>query len=143
MSAKYSQGGSVDVEYYVQAWQVAGGHEDATVRVANTLDAIARLADGGHISGAQASEMEETYGFLRRLIDALRVVRGHAKDLTVPPIDSREYAYLARRLQYESVTQLQDAIGRWTIASRAILLGPGSLASYQKEGLILAMLCAV
>lgn len=113
VSAKHSRGGSVDVEYYVQSWQVAVGREDANVRVPNTLDAIARLAEGGHIPGSQASEMEETYGFLRRLIDALRVVRGHAKDLTVPAVDSREYAYLARRLQYESVTQLQEAIARW------------------------------
>lgn len=125
VSAKYSPGGSVDVEYYVQAWQVAVGHQDASVRVANTLEAIARLAEGGHISRGRAEELGDAYGFLRRLIDALRVVRGHAKDLTVPPIDSREYAYLARRLQYESVTQLQDAIATWMGIARGLWEGGG------------------
>ncbi|MBI4282339.1 MAG: hypothetical protein HY672_02475 [Chloroflexi bacterium] len=123
VNAKYSLGGLVDVEYYVQAWQVAVGHRDPGVRVTNTLDAIARLAQGGHISREWAEELEETYGFLRRLIDALRVVRGHAKDLTIPSIDSREYAYLARRLQHQSVTQLQDATARWMGIARGLWEG--------------------
>lgn len=125
VSAKYSPGGSVDVEYYVQAWQVAVGHRDSSVRVTNTLDAIARLAEGGHKSREWAEELGETYGFLRQIIDALRVVRGHAKDLTIPSIDSREYAYLARRLQYESVAQLQDAIARWMSVARSLWEGGG------------------
>ena len=110
LNAKYSRGGLTDVEYFVQAWQVAEGREDQSLRVANTLDAIARLADGGYVTSAQAGEMEATYGFLRRLIDALRVVRGHAKDLTVPAVDSREFAYLVRRLRFESAEELRDAI---------------------------------
>jgi glutamate-ammonia-ligase adenylyltransferase len=126
VSAKYSPGGSVDVEYYVQARQIAVGHQDSSVRVANTLEAIASLAKGGYIPTGRAEELGECYGFLRRLIDALRVVRGHARDLTIPPIDSREYAYLARRLQYESVTQLQDAIDTWMGAAWAIWEDGGS-----------------
>ena len=53
------------------------------------------------------------------------MVRGHAKDLTVPPMDSREYAYLARRLQYESVTQLDDAIATWMGVAWALWEGGG------------------
>ena len=110
LNAKYSRGGLTDVEYYVQAWQVARGGEDAALRAVNTMDAIARLEEGGYITRAQAGEMEEAYGFLRRLIDALRVVRGHAKDLTVPAVDSREFAYLVRRLTYDSAEGLREAI---------------------------------
>jgi glutamate-ammonia-ligase adenylyltransferase len=33
------------------------------------------------------------------LIDALRVVRGHAKDLTLPPFDSDEFVLLSRRMR--------------------------------------------
>ena len=43
-------------------------------------------------------------------IDALRVVRGHARDLTIPPTDSREFAYLARRLQLDSPSDLHHAL---------------------------------
>jgi glutamate-ammonia-ligase adenylyltransferase len=94
----------------VQACQVAVGHLDPGVRVSNTLNAIERLARGRHLSEEKARGLSNTYSFLRRLIDALRVVRGHAKDLTIPAIESREFAYLARRLQYDSPEQLQEAI---------------------------------
>jgi len=109
-SAKHSPGGLVDMEYYVQACQVAVGHLDSAVRVSNTLDAIEQLARRQHMSEERARELSNTYSFLRRLIDALRVVRGHARDLTIPATESREFAYLARRLQYDSPDQLQEAI---------------------------------
>lgn len=123
LNAKYSRGGLTDVEYFVQAWQVAEGREDESLRVANTLDAIARLADGGYVMREQAGEMEATYGFLRRLIDALRVVRGHAKDLTVPAVDSREFAYLVRRLRFDSAEELRDAIAENMAAAERLWEG--------------------
>jgi glutamate-ammonia-ligase adenylyltransferase len=110
VSAKHSPGGLVDVEYFVQACQVTAGYSDPSVRLSNTLQAINRLTRGGHLPAKLASDLIETYGFLRRLIDALRVVRGHAKDLTIPDQDSREFAYLARRLQFDSPDQLSKAI---------------------------------
>jgi glutamate-ammonia-ligase adenylyltransferase len=120
VSAKHSPGGLVDVEYFVQACQIAVGHADASVRVTNTLDAIDRLAQGGHMRQELASELRETYEFLRRLIDALRVVRGHARDLTIPPEDSREFAYLSHRLQLESPAQLRDAIAARMESAKAL-----------------------
>ena len=36
------------------------------------------------------------------MIDSLRMVRGNARDLTVPPADSEEFEFLARRLGYRS-----------------------------------------
>ena len=123
LNAKYSRGGLTDVEYFVQAWQVAEGRADESLRVTNTLDGIAGLADGGYVTREQAGEMEETYGFLRRLIDALRVVRGHAKDLTVPAVDSREFAYLVRRLRFESAEELRDAIAENMAAAERLWEG--------------------
>lgn len=58
------------------------------------------------LTGSDAAELCEAYNFLRQLIGALRVVRGNAKDLTVPTADTEEFAYLARRLGYD------DDIGR-------------------------------
>ena len=109
-NAKYSPGGLVDVEYFVQACQIVAGHEDVEVRVTNTLDAIHMLGRRGHLGAESTGDMAEIYGFLRRLIDALRVVRGHSKDLTIPEADSTEFTYLARRLEFSSPLKLQAAI---------------------------------
>lgn len=120
VSAKYSHGGLVDVEYFVQARQIAAGHADASVRVTNTLDAIARLRESQHVGDQLAEHLRETYLFLRRLIDALRVVRGHAKDLTIPHAHSREFAYLAHRLRYSAPTMLEDAIAARMAFARSL-----------------------
>ena len=101
-SAKHSRGGVVDIEYFVQAAQIEAGRLNASVRETNTLFALSRLAEGGYLSDEKAAMLTETYEFLRRLIDALRVVRGHARDLTLPDADSRQFAYLAQRLRFDS-----------------------------------------
>ena len=100
----------MDVEYFVQACQIVAGHEAVEVRVTNTLDAIHMLGRRGHLGAESTGDMAETYRFLRRLIDALRVVRGHSKDLTIPEADSTEFTYLARRLEFSSPLKLQAAI---------------------------------
>ena len=111
VSAKHSPGGLVDVEYFVQAQQIEAGRPNPSVRVTNTLEAIARLVEVGCFKVDMAEELRVTYGFLRRLIDALRVVRGHAKDLTIEPSGSRQFAYLARRLRFDSTAELEEEIG--------------------------------
>ncbi len=110
VNAKYSPGGVVDIEYYVQARQIESGARDPSVRLPGTLEAVEALAAGGHIDQDASGKLQEAYGFLRRLIDALWVVRGNARDLTIPARDSREFAYLARRLYYDSPRDLDDAI---------------------------------
>jgi glutamate-ammonia-ligase adenylyltransferase len=111
VSAKHSRGGVVDIEYWVQARQIECGATDPAVRTPNTLHALERLTAGGHVAPAHATEIAEAYAFLRRLIDALRVVRGNARDLTIPHADSKAFAYLARRLELEPEA-LREAITR-------------------------------
>lgn len=120
VNAKYSHGGLVDLEYFVQAWQITVGSTDPTVRVTNTREAISRLADGGYLRADLARELWETYDFLRRVIDALRVVRGHAKDLTIPPDQSREFSYLAHRLKFPTTEELQEAIEKRMAFARGL-----------------------
>jgi glutamate-ammonia-ligase adenylyltransferase len=110
VSAKYSAGGAVDVEYWTQVRQIVTGARDPGVRVTSTLGALERMGARGHVDAALADEAVRTYAFLRRLIDALRVVRGHARDLTIPPAESREFAYLARRLESDSPATLTATI---------------------------------
>ena len=109
-NAKHSSGGVVDIEYYVQTLQIIAGATEPGVRTPNTLDAIAALAGTGHVGYDDAAKLPEAYQFLRRLIGALRVVRGNARDLTIPPVGSREFEYLSRRLFFDSTEALADAI---------------------------------
>ncbi len=109
-NAKHSSGGLVDIEYYVQTLQILAGATEPSVRTPNTVDAIAALAETGHISYDDAVKLPEAYSFLRRLIGALRVVRGNARDLTIPPVGSQEFEWLSRRLFYETPDALATAI---------------------------------
>jgi len=115
INAKYSPGGLVDAEYIVQGLQITHGHEDPGLRSTNTNRTMAALAAAGILSSDDFAQLHQAYAFLRQLIDALRMVRGNAKDLTVPPADSEEFAFLARRLGYASdVARLQDDLTRHT-----------------------------
>ncbi|MGE0227667.1 MAG: ACT domain-containing protein [Dehalococcoidia bacterium] len=110
VSAKHSAGGVVDIEYFVQALQIEVGAAEPSVRVTGTRQAIARLIAAGALDAVSGERLGEAYSFLRRLIDGLRVVRGNAKDLTIPPRDSQAFAYLARRLHFEASEELAAAI---------------------------------
>ncbi|MCA9078544.1 MAG: glutamine synthetase adenylyltransferase [Planctomycetaceae bacterium] len=100
-NAKLSPGGLADCEYLVQGLQITHGHIDPSLRSPNTRDALKALQVNGVISSEDRLRLRDAYRFLRRLIDALRMVRGDARDLTVPPADSEEFEFLARRLRYQ------------------------------------------
>lgn len=119
-NVKYSRGGLVDVEYFVQAWQIVAGASDRSVRVTNTAEAIGRLERGGYLTPILAEEILRTHDFLRRVIEGLRVVRGHAKDLTIPPDGSREFAYLARRLKLPGPTTLRSTLAERMLFARSL-----------------------
>ncbi|HEX7434529.1 MAG TPA: hypothetical protein VF326_12815 [Anaerolineaceae bacterium] len=97
---KYSPGGLVDVEYLVQGLQITHGAKDPSLRSTRTREAMAALAAAGILSEEDHTHLRKAHTFLRWLIDALRVVRGNAKDVTLPVEDSEEYGFLAGRLRY-------------------------------------------
>ena len=100
-NAKFSLGGVVDVEYLVQALQIDHGRAYEGVRHANTSEAMRALHDVGVLSDDDFEQLNDAHQFLRLLINTLRMVRGNARDLTVPPAGSDEFAFLARRLNYQ------------------------------------------
>jgi glutamate-ammonia-ligase adenylyltransferase len=104
VNAKFSQGGLVDLEYLVQVLQIRHGKEHPELRCTNTSQALRMLVDFEFISEQAYKDLDTAHLFMRRLIDALRMVRGNAKDLTVPASNSSEFAFLARRLDYEDDT---------------------------------------
>jgi glutamate-ammonia-ligase adenylyltransferase len=112
---KYSPGGLVDVEYLVQALQITHGKTQTKLRQTNTREAMANLAGAGILSTDQYQRLRKAHTFLRWMIDSLRVVRGNAKDVTVPIEGSEEFAFLARRLPYGSdPARLREALAHYT-----------------------------
>jgi len=66
----------------------------------NTRGAMAALAEAGILSADDHARLRKAHTFLQWLLDALRVVRGNAKDLTLPLSKVKSFAFLARRLRY-------------------------------------------
>lgn len=109
VNAKFSPGGLVDLEYLVQILQIRYGGKYPELRCTNSNQALNVLASLDFLSEQEFKDLDTAHLFMRRLIDAMRMVRGNAKDLTVPVADSSEFAFLARRLNYENdTTQLLD-----------------------------------
>ena len=100
IDSKYGRGGLVEAEYTVQYLQLRHGHALPGLRIPSTLRAMAALREAGALADGVGTELAEAYRFLRRLIDAQRIVRGHARDLVLPPVESDEFLFLARRLGY-------------------------------------------
>jgi glutamate-ammonia-ligase adenylyltransferase len=122
-NAKHSLGGLVDLEYFVQAKQIEIGHANPSVRVTGTLDAIDRLQQAGAFSAERARELSGAFRFLRRLIEALRVVRGHTQDLTIPRTGTVDFAHLARRLRFDSPPALASEIDRQMSVAQELWTG--------------------
>jgi glutamate-ammonia-ligase adenylyltransferase len=102
VNIKYSPGGLVDIEYAAQYLQILHGARHKTVRTPSTLAALRALRRTGKLSRGEEAMLIRNYRFLRRLIDALRIVRGNARDLVLPPADSEEFIFLARRMGYQA-----------------------------------------
>ena len=107
INAKYSHGGLVDLEYFIRALQIRHGHRIKALRNTNTIIALKNLEEAGLVKEETAENIRTAYQFMRRIIDALRVVRGNAKDLNIPEPDSPTFQYLARRLGYADSKKLK------------------------------------
>ncbi|MBT5953697.1 hypothetical protein HOG98_03145 [bacterium] len=100
INAKYSPGALVDIEYTVQALQMKHGFKYKKLQTPSVHDALEELGKSGIISITKASQIIDAYQFFRRLINGLRMLRGSAKDLTMPAFDSHECTVLAKRVGY-------------------------------------------
>jgi glutamate-ammonia-ligase adenylyltransferase len=102
VDVKHSPGGIIDIEYTAQYLQIMHGPTHPEVRTPTTLEALTALRWIRVLSPDEEKPLREAYLFLRRLIDALRIVRGHARDLVLPEPDSEEFMFLARRMGYQA-----------------------------------------
>ena len=101
VNAKFSAGGLLDIEYAVQVLQIAFGRTHLKLRRTNTLHAIQALWEEGILTEEEFQSIRASYLFIRDLINALRIFRGNAKDLTIPDRQALEFVILARRMGYQ------------------------------------------
>ena len=101
-NAKFSLGALVDVEYNIQMLQVKHGATYPKLRQANVHNVMTCLEEVGEISNKEYNRIISAYSFFRLLVNALRLRRGHANDLTLPAENTWELEHLARRMSYVS-----------------------------------------
>jgi [glutamine synthetase] adenylyltransferase / [glutamine synthetase]-adenylyl-L-tyrosine phosphorylase len=109
VNVKYSPGGIIDIEYTAQYLQIIFGKDHPGLRTTNTMEALDELHRLQIIDQSEHDELRAAYLFLRRLIDALRLVRGDASDLVLPEESSEEYKSLARRMGYKDQDRRKSA----------------------------------
>ncbi|NJD67121.1 MAG: bifunctional [glutamate--ammonia ligase]-adenylyl-L-tyrosine phosphorylase/[glutamate--ammonia-ligase] adenylyltransferase [Candidatus Methylomirabilota bacterium] len=95
---KLGYGGIREVEFIVQTFQLLYGGGDPWIREPNTLRALQRLADRGHITTDQHATLAEAYTFLRTVEHRLQILH-HLQTHTLPT-DQDGVVKLARRLGY-------------------------------------------
>ena len=71
---KRGPGGIRDVEFAVQLLQLVHGRHDPALRVANTLTALAEVAEGGYVDRADALQLADSYRYLRGVEHRLQLV---------------------------------------------------------------------
>lgn len=106
-NAKYSQGGLCELEYGVQFLQLKSGDRHEHLQVQNTIEAMEALLEYEILSPEVFMVIMQSYAFLRRLINALRIYRGNAKDLSIPEQGSFEMELLSRQMGYLGKTKSQ------------------------------------
>src|SRR5204862_5750563 len=93
----------------VQYLQLLNGEEHPEICVPTTLEALGHLRRLQIVREDDYRLLHSAYLFLRNLIDALRIVRGDASDLVLPPQESEEFKSLARRLGYRKRDRVKSA----------------------------------
>ncbi|MDP2990181.1 MAG: glutamate-ammonia-ligase adenylyltransferase, partial [Kiritimatiellota bacterium] len=106
-NAKFSPGALVDLEYDVQILQVMHGGQSPRLRTPRIHEALGALAELGVLTPDESRRLAAAYYFLRQLINGLRMLRGSARDLFLPPEGSDEFAHLARRMGYQRGGELE------------------------------------
>ncbi|MFP4384394.1 MAG: glutamate-ammonia-ligase adenylyltransferase [Spirochaetia bacterium] len=108
-NAKFSPGGLVDLEYTLQILMIRYGMENPSLRTTDMHKALLKFGQTGIIDPEEAGQLQKAYGFLRSLINSLRMLRGNARDLFLPERNSSEYIHLARRMGYQGADSLSPA----------------------------------
>ena len=106
-NVKLGRGGIREIEFFAQTQQLIAGGRDKTLRVRPTALALAALAGTGWIADKTATELTETYWFLRAVENRLQMLRD--EQTHVMPETEEGVAVIARLMGFETVAQFEAA----------------------------------
>ncbi|MBN1851907.1 MAG: hypothetical protein JW829_04255 [Pirellulales bacterium] len=102
---KRGPGGTVDIEFLVQALQLKYGRDDPTIHVPGTLRAIDALREGGYLSADDAAYFDRSYRFQRSVEARIRLMNSAGRHEL--PTDAKELGKLAFLLGYDDPNELE------------------------------------
>jgi glutamate-ammonia-ligase adenylyltransferase len=103
---KLGAGSIRDIEFLVQSLQLMHGAEQPWIVSPNTLDALVRLTEFGHINALRYRQLRSGYIFLRTIEHSLQLL--HNQQTHELPKDIHQLEWLAFRLDYpDSVTFME------------------------------------
>lgn len=73
-NVKLGEGGIREIEFLVQTLQMVWGGRDPTLRVRQTLPAMAKLVETGHLDEAASQQLAGSYRFLRQVEHRIQMV---------------------------------------------------------------------
>src|SRR6185369_16339442 len=111
-NVKLGPGGIREVEFFVQALQLLNGGHHVSVREANTLRALDRLAEREFVPQAEVQSLGDAYRFLRQVEHKIQMVQ-EAHSHTIPESQEEQTA-LARRLGYKPGRGKSERALFWT-----------------------------
>jgi glutamate-ammonia-ligase adenylyltransferase len=115
---KRGPGGTVDIEFIVQALQLRNAKVAPTILRPNTLAALESLVQSDFLNEQDAKSLCESYEFLRRVEARLRLLNTTARhDL---PREADELAKLAYLLRFDGSAKLESECARFTRRNRRL-----------------------
>ncbi|HZB49843.1 MAG TPA: bifunctional [glutamine synthetase] adenylyltransferase/[glutamine synthetase]-adenylyl-L-tyrosine phosphorylase, partial [Mycobacteriales bacterium] len=118
---KLGPGGLRDVEFAVQLLQLVHGRADDSLHTGSTLEALARLSDGGYVGRADADTLTASYRLLRTVEHRLQLQQLRRTHLVPDDPDGRRW--LARALGFRPDAR-GDAVAvfdaEWALHAREV-----------------------
>ena len=115
---KRGRGGTVDIEFLAQMFQLAACTTFPEVLVPRTVDALAALARVGVLDAGEASYLIESYRFLRGVETGLRLLETPGRHEL--PEDPALRARLAYLLRWDDPQRLVEACGTYREENRRL-----------------------
>ena len=115
---KRGVGGTVDVEFIVQMFQLMFGSTEPSIRSQGTLDALRALVERGKLSREDGEELADSYQLLRQVESGLRLMNRTARhDFPSSEPELRKLAYL---LRFDDWRELELRVSNARNSNRAI-----------------------
>ena len=105
---KLGRGGIREIEFFAQTQQLIWGGREPGLRAAKTLEALAALAEAGHIDAAAAEDLRTCYRELRRIEHRLQMVDDRQTQRL--PEDENGIAQIAAFLGYDGAEEFRAAL---------------------------------